>query len=124
MRIFEGIFAASVHMDLRRLPELFCGFLRKPRSGPVSYPVACTPQAWATATPLSLLQSCLGLDFRPDERLVIFDHPILPAFLEEVVLRRLSIDHGRLDVALRRSGSEVAITVLHREGDIRVSTLH
>ena len=36
-------------MDLRRLPELFCGFQRERRRGPTLYPVACAPQAWASA---------------------------------------------------------------------------
>ena len=27
-RIFKGLFEASVYIDLRRLPELFCGFAR------------------------------------------------------------------------------------------------
>ena len=45
-RIFEGLFEAATYMDLRRLPELFCGFRREQR-GPTLYPVACAPQAWA-----------------------------------------------------------------------------
>src|SRR3546814_13461466 len=28
-RIFKGMFDAAAYMDLRRLPELFCGFARK-----------------------------------------------------------------------------------------------
>lgn len=39
-RIFEGIFAAASHVDLRRLPELFCGFPRRRAQGPTLYPVA------------------------------------------------------------------------------------
>jgi glycogen debranching enzyme len=35
-RIFEGLFAASGHMDFRRLPELFCGFVRQRGRGPPS----------------------------------------------------------------------------------------
>ena len=52
-KIFEGIFAASTFVDLRRLPELFCGFPRQLTQGPTSYPVACNPQAWAAVAPLS-----------------------------------------------------------------------
>ncbi|MGO4305771.1 amylo-alpha-1,6-glucosidase [Cupriavidus sp. RAF12] len=55
LRIFEGLFAAATHIDLRRLPELFCGFVRRRNRGPTLYPVACSPQAWSAATPLSLL---------------------------------------------------------------------
>src|SRR5690606_24205961 len=38
MRIFEGLFAASTYIDLRRLPELFCGFPRQRTQGPTLYP--------------------------------------------------------------------------------------
>ena len=68
LRLFEGIFAASGAMDLRRLPELFCGFHRRPSQGPTSYPVACTPQAWAAATIPAFVQACLGLSFDPAAR--------------------------------------------------------
>src|SRR5438105_4225906 len=43
-RIFEGLFGACVYIDLRRLPELFCGFPRRSGQGPTYYPVACSPQ--------------------------------------------------------------------------------
>jgi len=121
-RILEGLFAASTYIDLRRLPELFCGFPRQRSQGPTFYPVACTPQAWAAAAPLSLLQSCLGLSFNTGARQIIFEQPGLPDFLGEVVLRRLSIDGGSVDIALRRAGSEVVVNVLARDGSIRVVT--
>jgi glycogen debranching enzyme len=44
-----------------RLPELFCGFSRTELTSPVSYPTACSPQAWAAATPLALLAALLDL---------------------------------------------------------------
>jgi glycogen debranching enzyme len=47
-RIFQGMFDAATYMDLRRLPELFCGFPRFRGRGPTLYPVACTPQAWSS----------------------------------------------------------------------------
>lgn len=121
-RLFQGLFEASIYIDLRRLPELLCGFARQRRQGPTSYPVACSPQAWATATPLSLLQSCLGLDFEPERGAVTFYRPVLPPFLDEVILRGLSLGGYKIDVALRRAGKEVAVNVLSRSGDIRVTT--
>jgi glycogen debranching enzyme len=121
-RIFDGLFAASIYIDLRRLPELFCGFARQRSQGPTFYPVACAPQAWAAVAPLSLIQSCLGQGFDPAAAQITFDQPVLPAFLNEVILRGLSVGGGRIDVALRRAGSEVAAHVLAREGDIRVVT--
>ncbi|HVJ42916.1 MAG TPA: amylo-alpha-1,6-glucosidase [Dongiaceae bacterium] len=121
-RILEGLFSAAMHIDLRRLPELFCGFPRQRSQGPTFYPVACMPQAWAAATPLSLLQSCLGLTFSTAAKQIIFDQPALPGFLDEVVLRRISIGEGWVDVALKRVDAEVVVNVLAREGDIRVVT--
>ncbi len=122
-RIFEGLFAASTYIDLRRLPELFCGFARQRNQGPTFYPVACAPQAWAAAASLSLIQSCLGLGFDPVARRITFTRAALPDFLEEVVLRNLSLGSASVDVALRRAGSEVVVNVLAREGDVRVLTV-
>lgn len=121
-RIFEGLFAASIYIELRRLPELFCGFPRQRSRGPTFYPVACAPQAWAAAAPLSMLQSCLGLGFDTDQNAITFEHPVLPDFLDEIVLRHLRIPGGAMDIALRRAGNEVAVHVLNREGGIRVVT--
>jgi glycogen debranching enzyme len=45
-----------------RLPEVFAGFDRSQTSGPVEYPTACRPQAWAAGTPLLAIRTLLGLD--------------------------------------------------------------
>ncbi len=121
-RIFEGLFAASTYIDLRRLPELFCGLPRQRAQGPTFYPVACSPQAWSAAAPLFLLQSCLGLDFDPNALHVSFNEPQLPSFLDEVTLRRLQIGKSTADVTVRRSGRHVVVDVVDRRGDIRVLT--
>ncbi|MFC0009062.1 amylo-alpha-1,6-glucosidase [Devosia nitrariae] len=122
-RIFEGLFAASTYIDMRRLPELFCGFSRQGTQGPTFYPVACSPQAWAAATPLLLLQSCLGLGFDAERRQIVFEHPSMPAFLDEVFLRNLRIGSESADIALRRSGSQVVVDVLNRTGEMRVISI-
>jgi glycogen debranching enzyme len=119
-RIFEGVFASSTFVDLRRLPELFCGFRRQRTQGPTSYPVACIPQAWEAAAPLSLVQSCIGLVFDPEEPRLVFEDPVLPSFLDEIVLTGLSVKGASATVALRRSGGHVVVDVLERKGDLRV----
>lgn len=121
-RLFQGLFEASTYIEMRRLPELFCGFARQRTQGPTFYPVACSPQAWASAAPLSLLQSCLGLGFDPEGLKITFDHPVLPDFLDHVTLRRLSLAGGTVDIALRRSRAQVVVEVLSRSGPIRVLT--
>jgi glycogen debranching enzyme len=121
-RIFEGLFAASNYVDLRRLPELFCGFARQRARGPTFYPVACMPQAWAAAAPLYMLQASLGLGFDPERLHVTFEEPALPAFLDEVTLLNLRLEGGVADVSLRRSGSKVVVDVLERRGPLKVLT--
>jgi glycogen debranching enzyme len=119
-RVFQGLFDASAYIDLRRLPELFCGFYRERGQGPTFYPVACSPQAWAAAAPLCLLQACLGLGFDTADRSITFDRPLLPPFLDEVILRGLSLPSGDIDIVVQRTGQEVALHVLARRGDIDV----
>jgi glycogen debranching enzyme len=116
MRVFSGIFDAGSRMDLRRLPELFCGFRRQPGKSPTLYPVACAPQAWASAAPFAFLQACIGLEFEPGLEEVRFRHPVLPEFLDWVVLRGLRVGASRFEIMLRRYGNEVAVNVLERVG--------
>ena len=103
-KLFEGLFHAGTYMDHRRLPELFCGFRRQPGQGPTLYPVACTPQAWAAATPFALLQACLGLEFDPFANEIRLNNPRLPAFLDEVMLRDLQLGASYMDLRVRRHG--------------------
>ena len=77
-QVFSALFDAASYMDLRRLPELFCGFARRQRNAPTQYPVACSPQAWASATTLCLLQATLGLELFDGSREVAFYRPVAP----------------------------------------------
>jgi glycogen debranching enzyme len=115
-RITTGLFDAAAHMDLRRLPELFCGTHRRPDKGPTLYPIACSPQAWAAAAPMALLQACLGLQVNASRREVLVRHPRLPSMMEWVKVRNLSVGDARLDILFRRHGDDVAVNVLRREG--------
>ncbi len=123
-RVFKGLFDAASYMDLRRLPELYCGFQRGRERGPTLYPVACSPQAWAAGTPLLLLQASLGLEFDPDRHEILLRNPRLPPFLEEVTLRNLRLDHSTVDLMLRRHGTDVSLQVLRNEGQIRVAAVY
>jgi glycogen debranching enzyme len=122
-RLFNGLFDAATYMDLHRLPELFCGFQRARDRGPTLYPVACSPQAWASATPFSLLQAALGLELDPAANEVRLRSPRLPKFLDEVILRNLHVGDSSVDIAVRRSGENVSLSVLKTRGNIEVSVL-
>src|SRR6476469_6780152 len=123
-RVFRGLFDAASYMDLRRLPELYCGFQRGRQRGPTLYPVACSPQAWAAGTPLMLLQSSLGLEFDQDRNEILLRRPRLPAFLEEVTLRNLRLGKSTVDLMLRRHNNDVSIQVLRNEGQIRIAAVY
>jgi glycogen debranching enzyme len=123
-RVFKGLFDAATYMDLRRLPELYCGFQRGRQRGPTLYPVACSPQAWAAGTPLMLLQSSLGLEFDPDRNEILLREPRLPAFLEEVTLCNLRLGKSAVDLMLRRHDSHVSVQVLRNEGQIRIAAVY
>jgi len=123
-QVFGALFDAASYMDLRRLPELFCGFTRRQRNAPTQYPVACSPQAWASATPLCLLQSTLGLELFDGSSEIAFYRPMLPAFIDQLKLRNLRLRSGSADVLLNRYGDGVAATVTRRDGDVVVVVRH
>jgi len=111
-------------MDLRRLPELLCGFQRGRSRGPTLYPVACSPQAWASATPFTLLEASLGLQFDPTAGEIRLINPRLPMFIDEVILRNLQLTRSSVDLAVRQHGNEVSSEILSRSGEIRVSVIN
>jgi glycogen debranching enzyme len=120
-RVFKALFDAATYMDLRRLPELFCGFQREKQRGPTLYPVACAPQAWASATPFTLLEAALGLEFDAERGEIRLRNPRLPAFLNEVILRELKLGPASVDLRVRRHGDDVSLEVLRGRGQIQVS---
>jgi glycogen debranching enzyme len=119
-QILSAMFDAACYMDLRRLPELYCGFVRRQHNAPTQYPVACSPQAWASATILVLLQACLGLELSDAAGEISFFRPTLPPFLDRVHLRNLRLRGGSADVLLQRHGPDVAVSPTRREGDVAV----
>jgi glycogen debranching enzyme len=121
--ILGALFDASTHMDLRRLPELFCGVRRRPERGPTFYPVACSPQAWASAAPFALLTAGLGLELNAATETLRFRNPQLPSFLDEVELTNLLVGSSIIDVMLHRRGNDVAVTVLEKSGPATVEVL-
>ncbi len=123
LAIVEAIFQASLFMELHRLPELYCGFVRRPNEGPTLYPVACSPQAWASASAFYLLQTCLGVSFVGGARCVRFDHPLLPPSLDRLEIRDLRVGDGMVDLAFERHECAVSVNVLRKKGDVEVSVI-
>jgi len=118
--IFEGMFDASTHMDLMRFPELFCGFSRRRGTAPTLYPVACQPQAWASAAPFALLEACLGIVCDHARREIRFHNPLLPRFMEEIRIHNLILDGASADLVLRRRGEGTEVAILAQRGDVSI----
>jgi glycogen debranching enzyme len=119
-RVFAALFDAAKEQEMRRLPELFCGFMRRPGRGPTPYPVACSPQAWAASAIFGVLGACLGLEQAHFENEFRFRDPILPAPLDEIVLRNVQLGSSHADFRMHRYGNDVATNVLRREGDAKI----
>ncbi|HET9514688.1 MAG TPA: amylo-alpha-1,6-glucosidase [Gemmatimonadales bacterium] len=117
---FEGLFEAATYLDLHRMPELFCGFERRPGEAPTLYPVACLPQAWASGSVYMLLQACLGLSVEARTSVVRFSNPLLPEWLPSVRIYNLEVGRGSLDLLLERHPHDVGVTVLRREGKVGI----
>ncbi len=122
--LFDGLFRAATYMDHRRLPELFCGFQQQRGHGPTLYPVACSPQAWASATPFTLLEASLGLEFDPFHGEIRLCNPRLPAFLDEVMVRNLQLGSSRVDLRVRRHNDTVSLDTPRISGGIRVTVVY
>src|SRR5258706_15843044 len=120
LRLFTGLFHASVSTDLHRLPELYCGFNRRQGEGPTLYPVACSPQAWASGSLFMMLQASLGLVIDGLRELIEFRNPALPEWLEELSVRGLRVGRGSVDLDIHRHPHDVEINVVDRTANVRV----
>ena len=117
LKIFQGLIEAAFTDEFRRLPELFCGFSRRRGRGPTSYPVACSPQAWAAAAPFALIAAATGLELAFGEDEVRLANPVLPDFINDLFLHDVSVAGSRLDMRLSRSGDDVTTAVTARTGN-------
>jgi glycogen debranching enzyme len=120
-RVASRIFEAAQHSPDFRLPELFCGFDRGLADVPVPYPVACSPQAWAAATSLSLLQTMLGMHADAARDILELDRPHLPAWLGKVTVHDLRVGERTVDLLFHRwRGNTTSAEVLRRDGPLEL----
>jgi glycogen debranching enzyme len=120
LRITSGLFDLASEVMFHRLPELICGFGRRPGKGPTLYPVACSPQAWAAGSVFMLLQACLGLEIRASESRVYLHHSALPEKLQHVRIRNLKVGNGSVDLSCERYADTVSVNILRRNGNVEV----
>lgn len=117
LKVMQGLFDASMFIDLRRLPELFCGFDRREKEGPTAYPVACAPQAWAVGSVFLLLQACLQIQVFGALKTIVFDKPRLPVFLKHLLISNLMLGNEGCDFEVFRHKQEVSFRILRKPND-------
>ena len=119
-RVFGAMFDLGQVVDLHRMPELICGFHRRPGDSPTLYPVACAPQAWAAGAVYLLVQACLGLHVDGVARRVSFAHAVLPEEIDWLRIINLTVGSASVDLLLTRHTHDVGVTVLRRSGPIEI----
>jgi hypothetical protein len=111
---------ASMFLDLHRLPELFCGFRRVEGNGPTLYPVACSPQAWASGAAFMMLAACLGLSVDGVRRIVRIHKPTLPESVQRISITDLKVGTSMVNLLFHRDDEDVGVLVRRRQGPVSV----
>jgi glycogen debranching enzyme len=119
-KLLLGLMDVSSMLELHRLPELFCGLPRRQGEGPTLYPVACAPQAWASAGSFLLIEACLGLTIHGADNRVVFNRPSLPEGIPQLFVRGLTVGDASVDLLFERQIDTVRVQVLEKRGEIEV----
>jgi len=106
-KLLSALFGAAVHFEMR-LPELYCGFVRRNGEPPVGYPVACLPQAWSSGAAFMMLQACLGITIDGLSGVVQIDRPELPPEIDHLAIRHIAVGNAHVDLAFQRVSNRVA----------------
>ncbi|PSB59276.1 amylo-alpha-1,6-glucosidase [Chamaesiphon polymorphus] len=128
LEVAQGILDMTVHQPYHRPPELFCGYERTEGQSPIQYPVACSPQAWATGTIFQLLQMMVNLvPDAPSNYLRILD-PALPSNIHQISFKNLRVGATSLDLEFTQRDAEgeglratTSCRVLKKRGNLRVT---
>ncbi|MCK1993470.1 amylo-alpha-1,6-glucosidase [Peribacillus muralis] len=108
-KVMHGLMQAAEHFEFDRLPELFCGYSAT-LGQPVKYPVACSPHAWAAATPLTSIQSLLQLfPNSPSEEIHL--NPCLLDDMNELNVQGMNIGKGILSITVKKEDGETFVTI-------------
>jgi glycogen debranching enzyme len=119
--LLRSLADAAATFPLARMPELFCGFPRRADRGPVPYPVACSPQAWASGALLHGVRVALGLSTDPLRGCLLFDDPRLPDSVDWLEIDGIRVgERARADVRIRRGARFCSVEVVDKQGDLEL----
>jgi glycogen debranching enzyme len=120
IKITRALFDASLFIEGQRLPELFCGFKRREGEPPTDYPVACSPQAWSVASCFLIIQAFLGIEIDAFENVIRFHKPMLPDFIDSMVIKNLKFRNNNLDIQFIKTTNNVSIGILNKDSSVRL----
>jgi glycogen debranching enzyme len=119
-RLAWGLVEAAVAHEYARLPEIFCGFTRQSINKPVSFPMACSPDACSAAALYLVIQSMVGIYAEAEANIVYVHNPVLPKWLGELTLSNLTVGRTTMRLRFRREGSQTTFSVLDKQGPGRI----
>jgi glycogen debranching enzyme len=122
-QVLLALLDLSSEVDLHRLPELFCGLKRRPNEAPTLYPVACSPQAWASAAPFFVLEGCLGISVEAERGRIVFDRPFLPEGIPQLAIRGLRCGNVQVNLLLERRNDSVLVHLENKQEEIEIMTI-
>jgi glycogen debranching enzyme len=120
MQVIDQMSLAGVFFPLARYPELFCGFGADQVPVPVQYPVACSPQAWATGAPFLMLRSYGGITADAPKGVLNLIRPNLPKWLDRIDVIGMHVGDTRIDLSFTQADGVTATQVPRKDGDLDV----
>jgi glycogen debranching enzyme len=120
LELYQGLIDMTSMQPYHRPPELLCGYERNGDNAPVQYPVACTPQAWATGSIFQLLQMMVNLVPDAQNNCLRIIDPALPESINRLSFHNLRVGATVLDLEFERSGNTTACRVAKKRGNLRV----
>lgn len=120
LEIAEGLIDMTLMQPYHRPPELFCGYERIKGNSPIQYPVACSPQAWATGSIFQLFQMMLNLvPDAPNNNLRIIEPNLLKS-INHLSINNYKVGQTSVDLEFERSGSAITCKVTKKRGNLRI----
>ncbi|MEA5465776.1 amylo-alpha-1,6-glucosidase [Leptothoe sp. PORK10 BA2] len=120
LEIAQAIIDMTNAQEYSRPPELFCGYDRRPNVSPVRYPVACSPQAWATGAIFQLLHMMVNLIPEATTNCLRIVGPVLPESIQHLSLENLHVGNAVLHLEFERSHKATACRVVSKRGNLKV----
>ncbi len=119
-KVVDQLALCGAFFPAGRFPELFCGFARDDVPGPVEYPVACRPQAWATGATLLMVRSYGGISADAPANTLFIQRPTLPFWLTRNDIIGMRVGNTRVDLAFHSHEGATGCQVLRKDGDLEV----